>query len=108
VLQICWQIFYSQISKATPRRLAAADEPHNFELRALADLGCGPIGFADDRAVELDRDARRIHLQEPKQQIHSEADGNASLLAIQNNLDRLCLRGFHQAGLTLTFIRHYI
>jgi hypothetical protein len=40
------------------------------------------MGFADDSTVELDGDARWLHLEEPEEAIHRETGGKAPRLAV--------------------------
>src|ERR1051325_9616357 len=72
--------------------LASADEVHDLEAVARGQLGRGPVGLADDSAVELDRDALARHVALVEQAAHRRPPGGRAGPPADRDVARVCHR----------------
>jgi hypothetical protein len=67
----------------------SADEPDDFDAGSFGERGRFPFGLADDFAIQLDCDARRVDFKDAQQLRNVRAFRNVARLSVYHNLNRL-------------------
>ena len=67
--------------------LAAADELHDFDLRARLEDGRGPVRLLDDAAIQFDGHTRGVQIQLAEKAEDGLTLGSGLRLAVHHDVD---------------------